>query len=239
MNPFVRTLVQAALILTASLVVAAVGNQVVERKLQLNRDYFPARHKGQPAETTPAGGEPKASNPDGTAANPAAGSPTENDPAGQPDAGTDPDAVAGTPENPAAGEKPSRAVPGPGGVLMINGIQVVELEDLTSYVELGEELCVLLDARKKDLYVQGHLPGAYYLDYYQHPDLFDTARDAVDTADFVVVYCNGGDCEDSLSLAHDLIYEYNVPEYKVWVYEGGYDEWTEHGHDVVKGEERR
>ncbi|MCA8963104.1 MAG: rhodanese-like domain-containing protein, partial [Planctomycetes bacterium] len=124
------------------------------------------------------------------------------------------------------------------GQKRLHGIKVMSLQEVSEYSDLGDGICTILDARKRAAYLDGHLPGAYSLDYYQLADQIDDVRDAL-SADFIIVYCNGGDCEDSLSLAHDLVYEHDVDEWRVWVFEGGYEEWKKAGKNLVEGEERR
>jgi rhodanese-related sulfurtransferase len=84
---------------------------------------------------------------------------------------------------------------------------------------------VFVDARNQEHYEDGHIPGAYPLDPY-HPDQqMPGVLTACQAADQVVVYCTGGDCEDADTTAI-LLREAGVPNQKLFVYGGGYDDWT-------------
>jgi rhodanese-related sulfurtransferase len=87
-------------------------------------------------------------------------------------------------------------------------------------------LVVFIDARDEDHYAQGHIPGAYPLDRY-HPEK-DLAADLApcQNAETVVVYCTGGDCEDAEFTAL-LLREAGVPSQKLFVYGGGFDDWSD------------
>ena len=41
----------------------------------------------------------------------------------------------------------------------------------------------------------------------------------------IVIYCNGGECEDSFFLANDLIYEHNIDPDVIHIFKGGMNEW--------------
>jgi rhodanese-related sulfurtransferase len=86
-------------------------------------------------------------------------------------------------------------------------------------------LVVFIDARDDAHYTEGHVPGAYPLDRY-HPEK-DLAADLTpcQRADLVVVYCTGGDCEDAEYTAL-LLRDSGVPNQKLFVYGGGFDDWS-------------
>jgi rhodanese-related sulfurtransferase len=86
-------------------------------------------------------------------------------------------------------------------------------------------LVVFIDARDEAHYAEGHIPGAYPLDRY-HPEK-DLAADLTpcQTADQIVVYCTGGDCEDAEYTAL-LLRDAGVPNQKIFVYGGGFDDWS-------------
>lgn len=87
-----------------------------------------------------------------------------------------------------------------------------------------EGLILFVDARAAEPYARGHIPGAYPLDHYR---LELTIADLIGVAQLaqeIVVYCNGGDCEDSDLAAADL-QQFGVPVSKISIYGGGFDEW--------------
>jgi rhodanese-related sulfurtransferase len=54
------------------------------------------------------------------------------------------------------------------------------------------------------------------------------------TAERMVVYCNGGDCEDSLFTAVTLK-NAGIPGTNLWIYPGGLGEWSTNGLPVETG----
>jgi rhodanese-related sulfurtransferase len=83
---------------------------------------------------------------------------------------------------------------------------------------------VFVDARNPEDYDQGHVPGAYQLDPYHPEKELATVVPVCQAAQEVVVYCNGGDCEDSDSAAI-LLRDAGVPGEKLFVYGGGFTAW--------------
>lgn len=98
--------------------------------------------------------------------------------------------------------------------------------------------CVFVDARNDQLYQDGHIPGALQADHYRLDEYIEAVLDAVDMAEKVVVYCNGGDCEDSIYMCQDLI-EFDVSSDRLFLYEGGWNEWELNGQPVATGGEPR
>jgi len=83
-----------------------------------------------------------------------------------------------------------------------------------------------VDARRADEFEEGHLPRAYNIDNYNVDKQLPAVRPYLDTADVIVVYCGGGDCEDSIFLATELEYR-GVPRNKLRLFEGGMAAWRE------------
>ncbi|HTL99173.1 MAG TPA: rhodanese-like domain-containing protein [Holophagaceae bacterium] len=94
---------------------------------------------------------------------------------------------------------------------------------------------LLLDARRTDVYAEGHLPGARCL-----PGWADGLAEKIvalqaakaDPLLPTLVYCAGGDCEDSHLLAQKL---WMAGFRNLRVYAGGYPDWAGRGWPVVKG----
>lgn len=118
-----------------------------------------------------------------------------------------------------------------------NGLQTINTADAADYHSMGE-FAAFVDARSRDHYEEGHISGAYYLNHYQSQKLIDEVRPALEQADFIVVYCGGGDCEDSILLATSLISEYGFDYGRVYVYLGGMEEWKAGSHPITEGSER-
>jgi rhodanese-related sulfurtransferase len=83
---------------------------------------------------------------------------------------------------------------------------------------------LFIDARDQDDYQAGHIPGA--LEFYPyHPEKY--LADVLIPCQFaeqIIVYCTGGDCEDSESAAL-FLRDAGVPVGKLFVYGGGMTEW--------------
>ena len=64
------------------------------------------------------------------------------------------------------------------------------------------------------------LDGRRFLSYW------DNAQGALYAAAIVVVYCGGGDCEDSIFMCRELV-ETGLASDNIFLYEGGWHEWSE------------
>ncbi len=89
-------------------------------------------------------------------------------------------------------------------------------------------LIVFVDARDDQAFAAGHIPGAYQLDYYRPDKYLPIVLPATGGAETIVVYCNGGECEDSEFTALLLRQSGIAPE-KIFVYAGGFSEWAAAG----------
>ena len=98
----------------------------------------------------------------------------------------------------------------------------------------AQGLIVFVDARDDEQYQRGHIPGAYQLDYYHPASYLGVVLPVCQTAEQILVYCNGGDCEDS---KHTAIFlrDAGVPASKLFVYLGGISEWATNGLPVETG----
>jgi rhodanese-related sulfurtransferase len=98
----------------------------------------------------------------------------------------------------------------------------------------AQGLVVFIDARDESHYAVGHIPGARLFDHY-HMDRYLTEVLAIaPLAERIVVYCNGGDCEDSELAALDLM-SLGVPADKLSIYGGGITEWQQRHQPTEKG----
>lgn len=206
------------MMLEATVFVAAAGaiglgyNSLRSDGLDLGRNYFP---HSRVAMSPPSTEQPKP-------AGPAAGVTSEPAPEGDP-AGSEP----GGPEGRKAADK-----------LASLGLQGISLEDAYQYFQLRDSTILLVDARSDDAYREGHIPGAVQF-YPYYPDKYiEDIRLFADIAQVVIVYCGGGDCEDSISAAFYLTTEMPdpIPAERVFVFEGGMTEWKEAGYPLVAGE---
>jgi rhodanese-related sulfurtransferase len=98
-----------------------------------------------------------------------------------------------------------------------------------------QSLVMFVDARSREDYAEGHIPGAYLFDYYHPESYIATVLPLCLAAQEVVVYCNGGECETSRFAAR-LLKDASVPGDKLFVYGGGITEWTNAGRPVELGD---
>jgi len=94
---------------------------------------------------------------------------------------------------------------------------------------------IFIDARDDDHYRAGHIPGAYLFDRFQPQDYLTNVLQVCLTAQQIVFYCNGGDCDDSEHAAIFLRDSIGIPKEKVFVYGGGINEWTTNGLPIELG----
>lgn len=118
------------------------------------------------------------------------------------------------------------------------GLQLAEkdlVHRLFQDVKFQQGTVVFLDARDDQHYQEGHIPGAYQLDYYRPANYLATVLPACQSAEEIVVYCNGGNCEDS-ELAATFLRDAGIPGQKLMVYAGGMSEWSTNGWPVETGQ---
>ena len=114
---------------------------------------------------------------------------------------------------------------------LIDGRQAVQLFH-DSHLKPG--VIVFIDARDEEHYLGGHIPGAYEFDPYHPEKYFPGVMPACRAAEQIVVYCHGGECDDSQSAAH-LLREVGIPVRKLFIYAGGITDWDNHHQRVETG----
>jgi len=92
----------------------------------------------------------------------------------------------------------------------------------------AQELVVFVDVRSDREYQEGHVPGAYQFDRYHPENYLPAVLPACETAEQIVVYCHGGDCEDS-EFAANTLGDAGIPRANLLVYGGGFVEWAANG----------
>jgi rhodanese-related sulfurtransferase len=91
-----------------------------------------------------------------------------------------------------------------------------------------------IDARDEQHYREGHIPGACEFDPYYPEKYFAAVFPVCQAAEQIVVYCNGGDCDDSEAAAITLR-DVGIANRKLFIYAGGITEWTTSGLPVEIG----
>jgi len=197
--------------------------------IDLRRDYFPKRRTPPPVKK-----ETKPEPPGGTAERPPAPSGSVSSggrPTAEPNGpGSEAPATA-APMDDATATAPEDAATAPE-----HGFQTVTFEQaLEIYNDPGyaQGICIFVDARDNEHFRKGHIPGAHQLDHYRSEHYLPQLVPVAMGCDRVVVYCNGGECEDSIFACTDLL-DAGVPYEQLYLYEGGYNEWTGQGGPVEK-----
>jgi rhodanese-related sulfurtransferase len=95
-----------------------------------------------------------------------------------------------------------------------------------------------LDARRTAVYLEGHIAGARSLPVWESTvddGIKKLYEEGYDVNAPLVVYCSGGDCEDSHMLAERL---HRFGFNNALVYTGGFPDWEKRGLPVEKGPPR-
>lgn len=121
--------------------------------------------------------------------------------------------------------------------LQARGLQLVESSQAAQLFRdprYEQELVVFIDARADQHYQEGHIPGAYQFNHYRAENYLATVLPVCQTAEQIVVYCTGGDCEDS-EFAALFLRDVGIPQEKLFVYSAGMTEWSTSGLPVEMG----
>jgi rhodanese-related sulfurtransferase len=103
---------------------------------------------------------------------------------------------------------------------------------------LHDKGVLFLDARRTSVYEQGHITGArpfsvWESDVDEKVNKFFEERSSPEAQALpIVVYCSGGDCEDSHMLAQKL---WGIQFNNVYVYKDGFPDWQKRGGAVRTG----
>jgi rhodanese-related sulfurtransferase len=122
--------------------------------------------------------------------------------------------------------------------LAAQGLNLATHADVTqvfSDPKYQQGLFIIIDARKDEVYREGHIPGACQLDYYRPENHLPSVLPAAQIAEEIIVYCKGGQCEDSEFIAR-LLASAGIPASKIFVYGEGFDEWANRGMPIETGE---
>ena len=116
--------------------------------------------------------------------------------------------------------------------LRANGLQLAESNQVVQFFHdprRAQDGVIFIDARDDDHYRAGHIPGAYHFDRFQPETYITNVVQVCLIAQQIVFYCGGGECDQSLHAAVYLRDSIGIPKEKVFVYGGGFTEWTNSG----------
>jgi rhodanese-related sulfurtransferase len=207
-----RVLVESAIVALIGIALAGVANALSPRGLSLVRNYFPG------VRTEPAAAPTR----------PAAVTNQKTKTALLEISGSNTNAQVSAADSLAAR-------------LKANGLQLADSNlalALFRDPRRAQELIVFIDARDDEHYREGHVPGAYQLDHYRAEQHLPGVLPVCQTADQIVLYCQGGDCEDSEFAALTLSTA-GIPKSRLWIYGGGMMEWITNGWPVELGSRNR
>lgn len=98
---------------------------------------------------------------------------------------------------------------------------------------LYNEGAVFVDARKKELYVEGHVPQAFRADMASFRGREPAIVSMVPKEMVLVVYCGGGNCDESEHVAQLL----DASGFKtIYIMHDGFPGWKAAGYEVETGE---
>jgi len=118
-----------------------------------------------------------------------------------------------------------------------HGYQVVRFKEVVEILNdpaTEDGLNVFIDARHAETFEEGHIPGAHQCYPFEIEQCIDEVMEHAEPADKVIVYCNGGDCEDSVFMCRELLAAGLAYE-QVFLYEGGWKEWETSGQPIETG----
>jgi rhodanese-related sulfurtransferase len=116
--------------------------------------------------------------------------------------------------------------------LRADGLQLADSNQVVQFFRdprREQDGIVFIDARDEDHYRAGHIPGAYHFDRFHPENYLTNVVPVCLAAQDIVFYCNGGECDDSEHAAIMLRDSLGLPKEKVFVYGGGFTEWTNDG----------
>ena len=216
--------IEAATLIVAAIVCAMVANAFASKERKLNV----VTAQAQPVSSVPS--VPSVVNPPVVVPTTTTTTPIENpQPTPPPKPATVSKPLVPAPANPApAPEKTFNPHPDK-AYIEIHG------DDVEGLHKKG---VLFLDARRTSVYEQGHIPGARPYSVWESDidekvnKLFAERSDPRDQNLPIVIYCSGGDCEDSHMLAQKL---WGIQFNNVYVYKDGFPDWQKRGLPIHTG----
>jgi len=116
--------------------------------------------------------------------------------------------------------------------LLARGVGEIDFKAMAEAVRLKNAL--ILDARPLDFFQLEHIPEAKSLPVDEYEKLVSKVLKGYPPFDPIIIYCEGGTCQDSPVLARKIR---EAGWLNINVYTGGINEWREKGMPVVQHEE--
>ena len=92
---------------------------------------------------------------------------------------------------------------------------------------------IIIDVRHRDIYDQGHLPGALSFPIIDFDQNIRQIITTIKRKEPLLIYCSSSECSDSHSFAAHLI---NLKYTDVKIFSGGFRTWEEDGRKIEKNE---
>ena len=98
------------------------------------------------------------------------------------------------------------------------------VEEFTRDPRFVTQKFLLIDARNAATVQAGRIPGALQYDHFRPNENIAQVVPACLAAEKIIIYCHGGQCEDSIFAAR-LLVGYGVPAARLAIYEAGFQDW--------------
>ena len=106
----------------------------------------------------------------------------------------------------------------------------LEIQDVKRVKEIYDSgNTIFVDARTRENYDDGHVPGAASMPVGQFDELIDSFLDKYSLEHPIITYCSGRTCEDSHRLAR-LLLDFGFTHVKVFI--DGFPGWKAEGYPV-------
>lgn len=102
-------------------------------------------------------------------------------------------------------------------------LSVPQYINLESAKEMYDRGIIFIDARDEEEFAEGHIKGAILA-----PSTPELVQLFPDRSSPIVTYCSGGDCDVSMELAEQLMFDWEYE--RIFVYLGGWPEWKAKGY---------
>lgn len=90
----------------------------------------------------------------------------------------------------------------------------------------------IVDARRPEDFLAGHIPGAVNLMPMQFHGIVPLEVEFMDPAMPVMIYCEGGTCTDSIAVGQKLR---EIGFQRLHIFDDGYPAWVEAGYETAEG----